>query len=562
MDRFLHIAVSLFAAMLAACSHSDGTQTSAAASPSPIATTPAVVATVAAPGVIPLVLPAYEYVSLYAGNCAGADAGRNDPKLWWGLEVCALADQLDARLPAYCNQSCHLYMYVDVGLNGCSYVTASTFAWANINHEAGFLHLAPNSIRPAYRLTFKRNNACAKFGGAPNTEYFQNLGDPALQRFMYTNIWNSTARYGVHQGFSVFNDDVFTGYASLLYGSSEYGGVWMWQRPNGPYANPRSWFAALAEFFNSMCAGERCVHTNANGVGGGAQTCTTVEAGNCYGSTAYAQGYLNNATNTTAVCTLLEHDNLDAWTAERPLYGHGNLDGRWSTVGLIAASVNTAINLALGTGNCAQKYVELEQPSENPSIRSYMTGLQWLVPDPRTGIPDAVVQWRYSTGDPKTRIASFWPEYTIVPQGPEQPISPYRYGGGAPHEALGCPNAGDTGGVVALVVACSATSPVWEEQYAHCYVNRRDVGRCATLVNTSRDPVPITAAMFTHDPLSTYHRYFEFRGEQMARVRDGAGYIDTGCTVAAFCDGALVINGGPFAAGQMIPGRSAIFIHE
>jgi hypothetical protein len=548
---------------VAACSQSGDSSGSGAASPAQVAAASAApTATAITPAAIPLVLPAYQYVTLNNGYCAGADAGHNDRKLWWGLEVCALADWLDTRLPANCSGTCHLYVYVDVGLNGCSPLTGPTFAWARQNDETGFLHVAPNPIAPASRTTLTRTNGCSKYGGAPNTEYYQNLGDRGLQRFMYANLWSSTARYGIANGFAVFNDDIATSFASQIYNSSEYGGVWLWQRSNGPYADARPWLGALASFFNSMCAPQRCVHTNANGIGGGAHPCETVEAGNCYGSTAYAQGYLNNAANTTAVCSQLAHNNLDAWTAERSLYGFGNLDGKWNRVGMIAATVNTAINLALGTGNCAQKYIEVEQPSQNPSIRSYMTGLQWLVPDPQTGIPDTVVQWRYATGEPAAQIASFWPEYTIVPQGPEQALSPYHYSGSAAHEALGCPDAGDAGGIVALVVACSGTSPVWGEQYAHCYVNRSDVGRCASLVNTSRDPVPITAAMFRHDAISTYHRYFEFPGEQMARVPDGTGFIDTGCSVAQFCNGTLVVNGKAFAAGQTIPGRSAVFIHE
>ncbi|HKE37127.1 MAG TPA: hypothetical protein VKB39_06840 [Candidatus Baltobacteraceae bacterium] len=549
----------LFAGTVAilACSRPSSTAESVAAA----STAPATAMPVES---IPYVLPAWQYVTLQSSStCWGADAGQDDPKLWWALETCSTADAIDPRLPQYCNGSCHLYAYVDVALNSCSAATAATFAFNNTKNEGGFLHAAGGPSASSTRLIHQRHGHCGKYGGTQAAEYFQNLGDPAMQSFLYANVWNNpNAREGgIPNGFGVMNDDVNAAYAPNVYKTSEYGGVYLWQKPSGPGAAVQSWYAGLAAYFNSMCpAGGRCVHTSFNGLAGGAHVCAKVDNGDCYGSTQYAQGYLNNAVNVAPLCSALTRNNVDGAISERRLF----TGGKWSRMGLIAAQVNTSIAMALGA--CpGLKYIDLEQPSESPTLRFFMTGLQWLAPDQRTGIPDEVVQWRYATGPANSQVASFWPEYTVVPQGPEQLLTPYRYGGSAPHDALGCPSAnGDTGGVVALVVACSGDAPVWGMQYRHCYINRSDVGPCATLVNASPNAVNVTASMFRHDPISTYRWQFVFSGLQMAGVRMGTRTVSTGCAVPQYCDGAVNVNGLPFKGdgSDTIPGLSAIFVHS
>jgi hypothetical protein len=525
---------------------------------------PSTASVTAAPQSIPYVLPAWQYVTLQKrSTCWGADAGSNDPKLWWALETCSTLDAVDPRLPQYCNGSCRLYTYVDFGLNACNVTTGATFRFNNTQNEGGFLHVAAGSATPANRLMHVRTGRCNAYGDAQDrNEYFLDLGNTAMQSYMYANVWNNPdyRKGGIPDGFGVMNDDVSTAYAPNIYKTREYGAVYLWQRPTGPQAAPQSWYSAVASYFNSMCpAGGRCVHTSFNGFTGGAKICATVVAGNCYGSTQYAQGYFNNAVNAAPLCNALTRGNVDGAISERRLF----TNGKWNQTGLIAAQINTSIAMALGM--CpGLEYIDLEQPSASPTLRFFMTGLQWLVPDQSTGIPDKVVQWRYAVGPANSHVASFWPEYTVVPQGPEQSLSPYHYSGSAAHEALGCPTAnGDTGGVVALVVACAGDAPVWAMQYRHCYVNRSDVGPCATLVNASPDAVNVTASMFRHDRIGTYRWQFAFSGLQMASVRMGNESVSTGCAVPEYCNGAVVVNGSPFKGdgSDTIPGRSAIFLH-
>jgi hypothetical protein len=384
-----------------------------------------------------------------------------------------------------------------------------------------------------------------------------------MQAYAYANVWSNPdfRKGGIPNGFGVMNDDIFTAYAPNIYKTSEYGGVYLWQKPTGPNAAGQSWFSAVASYFNSMCPqGGRCIHTSFNGFTGGARICATAVDGNCYGSTSYAQGYLNNAVNAAPLCNALTRGNVDGAVSERRLY----TNNKWSTTGLIAAQINTSIAMALGV--CpGLKYIDLEQTTASPTMRFFMTGLQWLVPDQRTGIPDEVVQWRYAAGPANSPTASFWPEYTIVPQGPEQSLTAYHYSGTAAHEASGCPTSrGDTGGVVALVVACAGDAPVWGMQYRHCYINRADLGPCATLVNASPNPVNVTASMFRGDPIRTYRWQFGFSGLQMASVQMGSESVNTGCAVAQYCNGAVVVKGAPFKGdgSDTIPGLSAIFIHQ
>lgn len=552
-------------AILACSSHANEATASAVTAAATSTATAATSAAALPVQSIPYVLPAWQYVTLQSNStCWGADAGRNDAKLWWGLETCSTLDAMDPRLPQNCNGPCHLYAYVDFALNACnSATTAATFAFNNTKNEGGFLHVAPGPIASSSRLVHARNGRCGQYGGTQSTsEYSQNLGSPAMLSFMYAHVWNNAdaRKGGVPNGFGVMNDDINTAYAPHLYKTSEYGGVYLWQKPSGPDASPQSWYGAVAAYFNSMCpAGGRCVHTTFNGIAGGAHVCSSVVNGDCYGNTQYAQGYLNNAVNAAPLCSALTQGNVDGAISERRLFTNGT----WSRTGMIAAQVNTSIAMALGACS-GLKYIDLEDPAASPTLRFFMTGLQWLVPDQRSGIPDEVVQWRYATGPANSQIASFWPEYTVVPQGPEQSLTPYRYSGSAAHDASGCPANGDTGGIVALVVACSGDAPVWGMQYRHCYVNRADVGPCATLVNASLNPVQVTATMFRGDPISTYRWQFAFTGLQMATVRMGSESISTGCAVAQYCNGAVAVNGLPFKGdgSDTIPGHSAIFIHQ
>jgi hypothetical protein len=101
-------------------------------------------------------------------------------------------------------------------------------------------------------------------------------------------------------------------------------------------------------------------------------------------------------------------------------------------------------------------------------------------------------------------------------------------------------------------------------QYRHCYINRADLGPCATLVNASPNPVKVTASMFRDDPIRTYRWQFGFSGLQMASVQMGSESVNTGCAVAQYCNGAVVVKGAPFKGdgSDTIPGLSAIFIHQ
>lgn len=552
------------AAILACSSHANEATASAATAAATGTATAATSAAALPVQSIPYVLPAWQYVTLQSNStCWGADAGRNDAKLWWGLETCSTLDAMDPRLPKNCNGPCHLYAYVDFGVNACNVTTGATFRFNNGHNEAGFLHVAPSVGTPTNRLTYVRAGKCGSYGGAQGPhEYFQDLGNTKMQSYTYAKVWSNPdfRQGGIPNGFGVMNDDIFTAYAPNIYKTSEYGGVYLWQKPTGPNAAPQSWFSAVASYFNSMCPpGGRCIHTSFNGFTGGARICATVSDGNCYGSKAYAQGYLNNAVNAAPLCHALTQGNVDGAISERRLFTNGT----WSRTGMIAAQVNTSIAMALGVCS-GLKYIDLEDPAASPTLRLFMTGLQWLVPDQRSGIPDEVVQWRYAAGPANSQIASFWPEYTVVPQGPEQSLTPYRYSGSAAHDASGCPAKGDTGGIVALVVACSGDAPVWGMQYRHCYVNRADVGPCATLVNASPNPVQVTATMFRGDPISTYRWQFAFTGLQMATVRMGSESVSTGCAVPQYCNGAVAINGLAFKGdgSDTIPGRSAIFIHQ
>ncbi|MFY9720733.1 MAG: hypothetical protein WAK16_13925, partial [Candidatus Cybelea sp.] len=199
-------------------------------------------------------------------------------------------------------------------------------------------------------------------------------------------------------------------------------------------------------------------------------------------------------------------------------------------------------------------------------IREEATALRFLVPDPKTLVPDRMQPFYFTIGGSANSNCSVTPgceipyffEETMVPQGPEVTVNAFTYGG-ASSPGDGCPTPGtaDSGGAVDLKVDCisgdNAGAAVFKQQYLHLYINGLDYGPAAVLLNTaSATSVIISSSWFGCsgcDPLSDYNRKVALSGGELQSVQYGSGSIALPlCNSTTYCNG-----------DNTVPGNTATF---
>jgi hypothetical protein len=516
-------------------------------------------------------LPVYGYASGTGTGCGGGSQGADpgasvDQKLFWGLESCTSAD-LSGTLTSNCpgrssTSTCQAYFYIDLALNACQGGASSVWDYAANagSNENSFRHIAAGPISNAARLTARQETKCGKRGGSDSIAYFMDLGNAAMENFIYQNVWSSKSHFPT--GWYPFSDDVGISYMPSVINSAEYRGAYSWQVGTGPYNVGTSWLTAVARYVNAACQAI-CLHQIMNSLGGAVLPCATIVSGHCYGSQKYAQGVYDNTIRLDQLCAGLNSANLDALVSERLINGNGS-PGPIFNPYQIALFVNTAADILNNhtADRCSSvKFIDFDLPSQGQNIRDDQSAVKWLI-CARDGMPDFDIPWRVTYGR-TAREVPLLPEDAIVPYGCESPLSAYRFNGSVVEQGTGCEKAGDSGGAVGLVVACpSKTEPVYGQQYQGCWLAGVNQGPCAVLMNTSAHPVTIIASMFPHDPAGSYHYLIGWNGAEATSFTFSSGTLRiAACSNPTYCNGTLQLHATPLVIGaSQIPPRDSVFL--
>ncbi|MBV9264474.1 MAG: hypothetical protein JO324_09135 [Candidatus Eremiobacteraeota bacterium] len=516
---------------------------------------------------IPLVIPVWGY----GGDFMDTDPGATPDQHLFAAVVDNSEDSsksLAKNCPGVsASSTCQPYKYVNFALLHCNTPDSlAAYQWADANDEHAFQHLYPGSITSANRITYNAtpNPTCVPH--SHNAEMRMNVGDSGYNNYLYQNVWNGSdyqkdfpAPYGglEDQG-STFAGIVVGGMSqvSTEYGSGTNPSGFANHVGNSRYHAATDWETAMGLFVNGACR-SKCVDMAINGVATGAGNvgpCSVISNGHCHAQ--YQSGLIDNQAAIDDTCKTVTGGNLKYFMAERPIFagrfGFGFLNGQTMTV-----DINTAANLYTHTSDgCANtKIIDLE-PSWGLGglgdvlgghlVRLTTLAYRWMVPNPATGIPDRVIAHLFSIGGTLKEVPYFFEE-TLVPYGPEQPVSRYVWNGKVQTTGGGCPSPqGDTGGAVALRVQCVGSDAVYCQQYQHLYINGADYGNVAACLNTSTRKQNIVSSWFKHDPISSYKYVLALKGGEMtsvpyAGVQGGSIALST-CKNVLFCTGSSKLS--------------------
>ena len=148
--------------------------------------------------------------------------------------------------------------------------------------KTGSLHVYPNGITPSNRYVQTPNPSgpdCKPDNA--NASMRMNLGDPALNAWLYKNVWTGTnykndfpPPYGVMEDtlsvFAYSSRRRRPGHAvSTEYGSGIKPSGFANQIGNSPYHAATDFESAIGTFINGACGGATCLNMAFNGVAGG-----------------------------------------------------------------------------------------------------------------------------------------------------------------------------------------------------------------------------------------------------------------------------------------------------
>jgi hypothetical protein len=200
-------------------------------------------------------------------------------------------------------------------------------------------------------------------------------------------------------------------------------------------------------------------------------------------------------------------------------------------------------------------------------VRTLITAMHWLVPNPQTGIPDRVI-FKYDRVGRTTAEVPYYFEETLVPYGPEEIVAPFTWNGTTPTVGGGCPSSsGDAGGAISLLVQCVNSAGIYCQQYRDLYINGTRYGPAAACVNTSTSAEHIVSSWFARDPISTYRYELALSGGELTSVpyrNVRGGRISLPCTNAAYCTGSSVLSSQSVAfhrdGSEMLCGRCGVVL--
>ncbi len=460
------------------------------------------------------------------------------------------------------SSTCQPFKYINFFHDLCTNpVTLAAYQWANSNDENGFLHTYPGGPTSGNRLTYQATGSSCP--GNYNTYVRLNPGDPALNAYLYNNVWagkNYTndfpAPYGAMEDTAGATAWIVVGGYPGGQVSTEYGnGVspsnFANQIGTSQYHAATDFESAIGTFVNGAC-GATCVPMAFNGVATGAGNvgpCSDISGGHCHN--AGSSGVVDDQVAIDNICRTVSGGNLKFMMAERPIFA-GRLGFEFLNSQSVTTWINTNANLYSHTSDgCANtKIVDLEPSSGEGGLGDITGGYRvrlaalayrWLVPNPLTSIPDRVISGAFTENATLGEIPYFF-EDTLVPFGAEAAVPKFVWNGKTKTVGGGCPSvSGDSGGAVALLVQCVSSAGIYCQQYAHLYINGADNGATAACFNTSTTSENIVSSWFKHDPISSYQYVLALQGGEMTSVPfqgvSGGSIAMSTCTSKQYCTG-------------------------
>lgn len=371
-------------------------------------------------------------------------------------------------------------------------------------------------------------------GPTPTTnDILENAGDSAAQACVYKYYATSNspcANYGtgpwlqVGAGEGVGMDYMWTETSSgMCFNSTEFGTTLAYASPNpGGHGNIPC-MTNFASFYNSMCPGVTpCIPMISKDVTGGAEGCmtTTAPAGvntaiapfnttACYPTDYnFSDLQVNSRYYWDAFCAALTKGNFQAFLFEFPVQRTAN------TTPVMGVMQNTYYYNQTNNVCPGIKWAVEESSLDN---FSEVMGFIWTLPNFTSGIPTDALAWRWGFG----QFIPYFEDQEIVPDGPEQTLSPFSYGATIPASKIiddGCGTTGtdvapswdatSSGGPKNITVWCPQQRlPVQVIQYHHCYSLGVDEGQCAAIINESNVNETVQSSWIGQnggDPVGTY----------------------------------------------------------
>lgn len=452
-----------------------------------------------------------------------------------------------------CTSPCNLTKYTDMLDNHCSTVAENAaMTWAYGVHETAFLHIYGAGQTQGNEMLNHNSSAttCNAYTGGTYAQYF-NPDDSGFASWIYTNVWANTGSHYYPSPYGPYEDDAGIGgeyicgpaVSSANYPSGEYSIGWNGGVPSpcnfagvsgqtygggsatfATYVQGESYLVALAHYVNNACQAT-CLKVVLNGASelgndNATNLCTVVVASHCHGN--FTTSIVDDQYNFDAFCSALTAGNLIGMDQEKPIFGEWPGSTYASPAQLIVL-INGNIRFYNTPACNGWKLMQFEYdfgsggpavPADSTQIqaRTLKTAIQWLTPDPSTGILDRIIYHENAQGgvDGAVNEAPVYFEDTLVPWEPEQTTATFVWNGGTVTVGGGCPASGDTGGAIALLAVCVNQSGdgagIYCQQYQHLYINGTDKGKAAACVDTSASQNPtIASSWFPHDSWTSYN---------------------------------------------------------
>lgn len=456
---------------------------------------------------------------------------------------------------------CQVFKYTDMLQMFCNTLAErNAYTWAARSDENAFIHVYPQRRTRSNRFGSFNSPGC----GTPTSVYLMNPGDALFNSYLYANDWTNTGqRYfpgppaipqiGIYEDDTKVLGELVVGKASkggrvsTEYGSGFPSGFAN-RIGNSSYAQRTDYETALALFSNAACQ-NKCLPMAYDGAGPSSSdltSCSIIRDGHCHSP--YFANFIDDQVNLATLCSALARPNLKYAEMEVPIlhYNHAIANAQ-TLIGMI----NTFAGLqAHTTDNCRQMVLVDFELGYGPGgvgdltggirVRTLITAMHWLVPNPQTGIPDRIIYKYDRIGRTITEVPYYFEE-TLVPYGPEEIVTPFSWNGTIPTVGGGCPTTdGDSGGAISLLVQCVGSAGIYCQQYQDLYINGTAHGPAAACVNTSSSAEHIASSWFARDPISTYGSELKLSGGELSSVPYRSvpgGSISLPCTNAAYCTG-------------------------
>ncbi len=477
-------------------------------------------------------------------------------------------------------------------------LVSTGYSYLNTNDESGFLH--------RYDRPSRRVNPSTGSCGSPPNGYATNPDDSSWLNWLATHAWTKT---NFPAPFGILEDNINI-YGYPCDASVEYGNAACNVLGNNAAHAPVDWETGLGNFANNIWKSSDCSTTCFSFAGNGLQpgggintgTCDNISGGHCFVSNfggvvddmdaidnfCTAAYGTNNNTNTQG----LEAEEvvfLKGTPAPSPSPTSGNTP-IYANTQTIVYMINTMSHIVQYTSGGCKNLNAIDIESAGGSfpglygygpgtvqagipIREEATAFRFLVPDPTTLVPDRIVPFYYRISlttnvPPDCCEVPYFFEETMVPQGPEVSVAPFKWNGTIQTVGDGCPTAsGDSGGAVDLKVLCFSPiiepdpgAAVFRQEYKHLYISGNDYGPAAVLLNTaSITSVNISSNWFNCSgcsPITSFSYKLSLSGGELTTVVYDhlIQPISLPCSETAYCSGNNTIAGNTTSFDPNNPG--------